>query len=68
MDIYVLDSTAQILDTIDNFKSIIWTVQYFNVGEFELIVPVTEKNIALLQKIDYFAGTKIATEIYGGML
>lgn len=50
MDIYVLDSTAQILDMIDNFKSIIWTVQYFNVGEFELIVPVTEKNIALLQK------------------
>ena len=36
MDIYVLDSTAQILDMIDNFKSIIWTVQYFNVGEFEL--------------------------------
>lgn len=50
MDIYVLDSSAQILDTIDTFESNIWTVQYFDVNDFELVVPATDKNIDLLQK------------------
>lgn len=50
MDIYVLDFTAQIIDMIDIFESIIWTVQYFDTGDFELVVPATRKNIDLLQK------------------
>lgn len=50
MDIYVLDSSAQILDMIDTFESNIWTVQYFNTNDFELVVPATDKNIDLLQK------------------
>ena len=50
MDIYILGPTTQILDMIDTFESVIWTVQYFNVGEFEMIVPATKKNIELLQK------------------
>lgn len=50
MDIYVLDSSAQILDMIDTFKSNIWTVQYFDTNDFELVVPATDKNIDLLQK------------------
>lgn len=50
MDIYVLDSSTQILDTIDTFKSNIWTVQYFDTNDFELVVPATDKNIDLLQK------------------
>lgn len=50
MDIYVLDSSAQTLDMIDTFESNIWTVQYFDTNDFELVVPVTDKNIDLLQK------------------
>lgn len=50
MDIYVLDLNVNILDTIDTFKSCIWTVQYFSLNEFELVVPATDKNIDLLQK------------------
>lgn len=50
MDIYVLDSSAQILDMIDTFESNIWTVQYFDTNDFELVVPATDKNIDLLQK------------------
>lgn len=50
MDIYVLDSSAEIVDLIPNFQSCIWTVQYFNVNEFELVVPATVKNIESLQK------------------
>lgn len=50
MDIYVLDSSAQILDMIDAFESNIWTVQYFDTNDFELVVPATDKNIDLLQK------------------
>lgn len=50
MDIYILDSSAQILDMIDAFESNIWTVQYFDTNDFELVVPATDKNIDLLQK------------------
>lgn len=50
MDIYVLDSSTQILDMIDTFESNIWTVQYFDTNDFELVVPATDKNIDLLQK------------------
>lgn len=50
MDIYVLDSSAQILDMIDTFESNIWTVQYFDTNDFELVVPATDKNIDLLKK------------------
>lgn len=50
MDIYVMDAQANILDIIDTFQSIIWTVQYFSQGDFELIVPATKKYIDLLQK------------------
>ena len=51
MDIYVLDlESKEIIDMIDSFESNIWTVQYFSVNDFELIVPATDKNIDLLQK------------------
>lgn len=50
MDIYVLDEKAEILDIVDVFQSVIWTVQYYSQGDFELIVPATKKNIDLMQK------------------
>lgn len=50
MDIYVLDEKAEILDIVDVFQSVIWTVQYYSKGDFELIVPATKKNIDLMQK------------------
>lgn len=50
MDIYVLDEKAEIIDIVDVFQSVIWTVQYYSQGDFELIVPATKKNIDLMQK------------------
>lgn len=50
MDIYVLDEKAEILDIVDVFQSVIWTVQYYSQGDFEMIVPATKKNIDLMQK------------------
>ena len=50
MDIYVLDEKAEILDIVDVFQSVIWTVQYYSQGDFELIVPATKKNIDIMQK------------------
>lgn len=50
MDIYVLNLNAEILGIVDNFKSIIWTRQWFGQGDFQLVVPATDKHIDLLQK------------------
>lgn len=51
MDIYVLDlESKEIIDMIDSFESCIWTIQYFSLNDFELVVPATDKNIDLLQK------------------
>ena len=48
MDIYVLNGLSGIKDIIDTFSSCIWTMQYFDVNDFELIVPGTERNVDLL--------------------
>lgn len=50
MEIYVLDLNANILDVIDNYKSCIWTMQWFGQGEFELVVPATQEYVNLLQE------------------
>lgn len=50
MDIFVLNLDANVIDTLDAFKSCIWTTQYFSTGDFELVAPATKKNIDLLQK------------------
>ena len=47
MVVYVIDRNG-IKDLIDTFSSAIWNMQYFDVNDFELIVPGTEKNVDLL--------------------
>lgn len=63
MDIYILDSSNNPADVIDSFKSVIWNVQFFDVNDFELVVPATPKNIqglqpgtALVRDMDMSAG------------
>lgn len=50
MEIYVLDLDMNILDVIDNYKSCIWTQQWFSQGEFELVVPANQEYVELLQE------------------
>lgn len=50
MEVYVLGNDLEIIDMIDSYESIIWTVQYFSQNDFQLIVPATPYYIKLLQK------------------
>ena len=38
MEVYVLGNDLEIIDMIDSYESIIWTVQYFSQNDFQLIV------------------------------
>lgn len=48
MNIYVLDGLNGIVNLIDTFESVIWNVQFYDVNDFELTVPGTQKNIQTL--------------------
>lgn len=45
MNIYIVDGLNGIIDIIDTFQSVVWNMQYFGSGDFELIVAGTPKNI-----------------------
>lgn len=47
MNIYTV-TLAGLGDIIDTFASVIWNMQFFGLGDFELVVPATEKNLTIL--------------------
>lgn len=49
MTIYVLNGLNGKADVVQTYKSVIWNCQFFEPGEFVLVVPGTAENIALLQ-------------------
>ena len=49
MYIYVLNKELKRIGLIDNYVSIIWTTRYYEAGDFELYVPITDEFIDLLQ-------------------
>lgn len=58
MNVYVLDKSFNVIDVIDNYESCIWNIYYFNVGDFELYLPATTHNIALLRAGRYLVRDK----------
>lgn len=53
-DIYVINNETYNLEgIIDEYASFIWTDRYNEAGDFELYLPVTEKNLSLL-KLGYY--------------
>lgn len=44
------ENTLQPMGLIDDYYSIIWNVKYFTAGDFSFSVPMTARNIELLQK------------------
>lgn len=48
MNIYVLNPSFEIIDVVDDYKSIIWSTRYFSSGDFELHIPATARNINIL--------------------
>ena len=49
MIIYVLEDASGITDLVDVFASVIWNMQFYGPGDFELVVPATDKNINTLK-------------------
>lgn len=50
MEIYVFNTSIELVHIIDEFSSLIWTRRYFKSGSFELHVPLTGDNIKYLVK------------------
>lgn len=53
MEVYILNTNLEIIATIDEYRSLIWTPRFNTCGDFELYVPATETNIKLLKKRYY---------------
>lgn len=49
MDIYVLDGPSSVVGIVQAYQSIIWNMQYYGTGDFQMIVPGTDENITMLQ-------------------
>lgn len=47
-DVWILNGNFQKLCLIDDYTSLIWSRRYYEVGDFELYVRVTEKNLKYL--------------------
>ena len=58
MDIYVLDSTFNRIDIIDEYESCIWNIKYFDVSDFELYISASCENIKLLKHNNYLVRDK----------
>ena len=48
MDLRIFDKQLNALGVIDEAASVIWTVRYFDVGEFKILAPITDNNRELL--------------------
>lgn len=45
MDVYILDGLNGKSEIISDYESVIWNVQYFDLNDFQMIVPATDANI-----------------------
>ena len=53
MDIYILNQDLETIDIIDSSSSVIWTPSYYDVGDFEIYIQASRRNINLLQEERY---------------
>lgn len=50
---YILNTSLEVVDVIETYKSYIWTTRYFKSGDFELYIPATHKMINMIKQ-DYY--------------
>lgn len=53
MDYYLLNTSLEIVNILETYKSVIWTTRYYTSGDFELYIPATQDMINLIKK-DYY--------------
>ena len=61
MDLRLYDDEFNRVGVIENFYSLLWTRKYFEPGNFELYLPLTDVNITMLQP-NYLIGKKDSVE------
>ena len=49
MELYIYDTSLELLGIIDEISAMIWTRRYWECGEFSLLVPMTPRHTSLLQ-------------------
>lgn len=53
MEFYIHNTALELVGIIDTFSSVIWTVKYNGVGDFELYFPAKEEILSVIKK-NYF--------------
>lgn len=48
MEFYIRNTENELVGVLDTFSSAIWTPRYFDVGDFEIMVPASSEAIGLL--------------------
>ena len=49
MELFIYDTSLELLGVIDEISALVWTRCYWECGEFSLLVPLTSRHAALLQ-------------------
>lgn len=68
MDLYILNRQFDVVDCIDSYVSLIWTVRYSRRGDFELMVKATPEMVARLQKGFYVVRDEDATGAFDSVM
>lgn len=50
MELLIMDSNFEGIETLDIFESLIWTDRYYEAGDFEIYMPASEKMINTLKE------------------
>ena len=49
MELYIYNTSLELLGIIDEISTLVWTRRYWECGEFSLLIPMTSRHAALLQ-------------------
>lgn len=49
MELFIYDTSLELLGVIDEISALVWTRRYWECGEFSLLVPMTSRHSMLLQ-------------------
>ncbi len=64
MDIYIYNEQIEPVGIVDRFNSLIWVRRYSTAGSFELQVPATKNNVALLKPYRYIYRQNVGEAMY----
>lgn len=66
MTAIVMNTSYEREGELDDYISFIWTERYYTTGDFEIILPITDKNVSLCQMGNYIIRGDIEPSDYEG--